>query len=45
MFSTLAKHSRKLTHLQKFYASKDLLFGSQARKQLLEGCKQLSNAV
>ena len=45
MFSTLAKHSKKLTHLQRFFASKELLFGSQARKQLLDGTKQLCNAV
>lgn len=45
MFSTIAKHSRTLAHSQRYYAAKQLLFGSQARKQLLEGCKQLSNAV
>ena len=45
MFSTLSKHTRTLAHLQRYFASKELLFGSQARKQLLEGCRQLSNAV
>ena len=45
MFSTLARHSKTLTHMPKYFAAKEILFGSQARKQLLEGCKQLSNAV
>ena len=45
MFSTLSKHSRTLSHIQRYFAAKELLFGSQARKQLLEGCRQLSNAV
>ena len=29
----------------KFFASKELIFGTEARKRLLEGCKQLSEAV
>ena len=45
MFSTLAKRSTGVLHLQRYYAAKQLLFGSQARKELLEGCKQLSSAV
>jgi chaperonin GroEL len=45
MFSTIAQRSQNLVHLQRYYAAKQLLFGSQARKQLLEGCRQLSNAV
>ena len=45
MFSTIAKRSNSLTHVPKYFAAKELLFSSQARKQLLEGCKQLSNAV
>jgi chaperonin GroEL len=45
MFSTIAQKSQSILHLQKYYAAKSLLFGSQARKQLLEGCRQLSNAV
>ena len=45
MFSTLARHSKTLTHMPKYFAAKELLFGSKARKQLLEGCKQLCNAV
>ena len=31
--------------MQRYFAAKQLLFGSQARKELLEGCKQLSSAV
>jgi len=45
MFSTLTKHTRTLTNIQRYFASKELLFGSQARKQLLEGTRQLCNAV
>jgi hypothetical protein len=45
MFSTIAKRSQPIMHLQKYYAAKQLLFGSQARKKLLEGTRQLSNAV
>jgi chaperonin GroEL len=45
MFSTLSRHTRTLTNIQRYFAAKEILFGSQARKQLLEGCKQLSNAV
>jgi len=45
MFSTISQRSQNLLHLQRYYAAKQLLFGSQARKQLLEGSKQLSNAV
>lgn len=45
MFSTIAQKSSSILHLQRYYAAKSLLFGSQARKQLLEGCRQLSNAV
>ena len=45
MFSTIAQRSQNLVQLQRYYAAKQLLFGSQARKQLLQGCRQLSNAV
>jgi chaperonin GroEL len=45
MFSTIAGRSAPLLHLQKYHAAKQLLFGTQARKKLLEGCRQLSNAV
>jgi len=46
MFSTIAKGSQSIRHMQKYnFAAKELLFGSQARKKLLEGCRQLSNAV
>lgn len=34
-----------LVHCSKFYASKQLLFGTEARKKLLQGCKQLADAV
>lgn len=45
MFSTLSQKSQSILHMQKYFAAKELLFGSQARKKLLEGCRQLSNAV
>jgi chaperonin GroEL len=45
MFSTIAQRSQSILHMQKYFAAKELLFGSQARKKLLEGCRQLSNAV
>lgn len=34
-----------LLHSSKYFASKQLLFGTQARKRLLQGCKQLADAV
>lgn len=45
MFSTQALRNRAILNTQKYFASKELLFGTQARKKLLEGCKQLSQAV
>jgi len=45
MFSTIAKGSQSIMHIQKYFAAKQLLFGSQARKKLLEGTRQLSSAV
>lgn len=45
MFSIIANKSLSILHTQKYYAAKSLLFGSQARKQLLEGCRRLSNGV
>lgn len=45
MFSTLAKYSKSIAHTQRYFASKQLLFGSEARKELLKGTQQLSNAV
>lgn len=45
MFSTLAKHTKTLSHMQRYFAGKELVFGSKARKQLLEGCTQLASAV
>jgi chaperonin GroEL len=45
MFSTQALRNRALLKTQMYFASKELLFGTQARKKLLEGCKQLSQAV
>lgn len=44
MFST-PRISKRLTSLTKYYASKELLFGSAARKKMLDGCTQLSEAV
>lgn len=34
-----------LIYNSKFFASKQLLFGTEARKKLLQGCKQLADAV
>lgn len=45
MFSTHAFKSASLLQVPKFFASKQLLFGTQARKKLLEGCRQLAEAV
>uniref|UniRef100_A0A1J3JHF8 60 kDa heat shock protein, mitochondrial n=2 Tax=Noccaea caerulescens TaxID=107243 RepID=A0A1J3JHF8_NOCCA len=45
MFSTIAQRSQGLLHLNRYFAAKELLFGSQARKKLLEGTRQLANAV
>jgi len=46
MFSTKTALSKtSLLHSSKYFASKQLLFGTEARKKLLEGCKQLAEAV
>ena len=45
MFSTISKKTSSVLHVQKYFAAKQLLFGSQARKKLLEGTRQLCNAV
>ncbi len=46
MFSTKSILSKSLlNNAPRYFASKELLFGTQARKKLLEGCKQLSEAV
>jgi chaperonin GroEL len=46
MFSTKSLVSKSaLLHCSKFMASKQLIFGTEARKRLLEGCKQLAEAV
>ena len=46
MISTKSLASKSnLTHFTKYFASKELVFGTAARKKLLEGCKQLCNAV
>lgn len=46
MFSTKSLVSKaSLLHSSRFYASKQLLFGTEARKKLLQGCKQLADAV
>lgn len=45
MFSTRAFGSKSLVQVPKYFASKELLFGTQARKKLLEGCQQLCQAV
>ena len=45
MFTTISKRSQHIMHVQKYFAAKQLLFGSQARKKLLEGTRQLSSAV
>ena len=34
-----------LFNVPKYFASKELLFGTQARKKLLDGCTQLAEAV
>jgi chaperonin GroEL len=41
--SFVAKSS--LIHASKYFASKQLLFGTEARKRLLQGCRQLADAV
>lgn len=46
MFSTKAVVSKgSLLNSSRYFASKQLLFGTEARKKLLEGCKQLAEAV
>lgn len=46
MFSTKSLISKNsLVQSSKYFASKQLLFGTEARKRLLEGCKQLADAV
>lgn len=46
MLSTKSIISKtSLLHSSKYFASKQLLFGTEARKRLLEGCKQLADAV
>ena len=45
MLSKIAGRAVALSHVQRYFAAKQLLFGSQARKELLEGCRQLCNAV
>lgn len=45
MFSTISKKTSSVLHVQKYFAAKQLLFGTQARKKLLEGTRQLCNAV
>lgn len=34
-----------LVRTSKYFASKELVFGTEARQRLLEGCKQLAEAV
>ena len=46
MFSTRSLVSKSnLNHINRYFASKELVFGTQARKKLLDGCKQLCSAV
>lgn len=46
MFSTKSLIPKTtLIYSSKFFASKQLLFGTEARKKLLQGCKQLADAV
>jgi chaperonin GroEL len=45
MFSKSLICKTNLVQVPKYFASKELVFGTQARKKLLEGCKQLCNAV
>lgn len=46
MHSTKSLISKtSLIYSSKYSASKQLLFGTEARKKLLEGCKQLADAV
>ena len=46
MFSSKSAISKaSILHSSKYFASKELLFGTEARKRLLEGCKQLAEAV
>lgn len=44
MFST-PQAAKRLTFLLRYFASKQLLFGSAARKKMLEGCTHLAEAV
>lgn len=46
MYSTKSLISKTpLLYSSKYFASKQLLFGTDARKKLLEGCRQLADAV
>ena len=45
MFSTPRISKRGLSSLIRYNASKELLFGSVARKKMLDGCSQLADAV
>ncbi|CAM6002355.1 unnamed protein product [Sphagnum balticum] len=45
MLSTHPLKSLSLITATRYYASKQLLFGSEARRQLLSGVRQLSSAV
>lgn len=46
MLSTKALLTKSsLLTCPKYFASKQLLFGTEARKKLLQGCKQLADAV
>lgn len=37
--------NNSLLQTAKYFASKELLFGTEARRRLLSGCKELSEAV
>lgn len=46
MFSTKSFIARNsLLATSRYFASKELVFGTEARKRLLQGCSQLANAV
>jgi chaperonin GroEL len=45
MISTKIFQNRTLLFGSRYFASKELLFGTQARKRLLEGCTELAEAV
>lgn len=46
MQKTLTRAAARLSQRSSFgFASKELLFGNEARNRMLEGCDQLANAV